>query len=272
MKTLNNELTFSGVGLHSGKLTSVTLSPTERDGIYFRTINGIFPISDVTIEENNRLTGFRLQDGTIVRTAEHMLSSILGMGLSAVEITLEGEEVPILDGSAKVFAEAILQTGMCDNGAIKPVRSISTPVCVADKHEEKIVSAFPSDTLKVTYVINYNNTPIGTQHISFEITPDVFFSQIAPARTFCLTSELDYLKKYGLAKGGSLENAIVFDENGPINEGGLRFFNECVTHKVVDILGDLALLGNVPIAHYVSICGGHAMHARLIDRIKRIYA
>jgi len=118
-------------------------------------------------------------------------------------------------------------------------------------------------------VIDYPGTPVGTQRASYVITPEVFLEKISKARTFGLTSELEYLKKNGLAKGGSLGNALMFDEKGLLNEGGLRFPEECAAHKINDLLGDLSLLGSIPVAHYIGICAGHDLHGRLVDRIKR---
>lgn len=149
-------------------------------------------------------------------------------------------------------------------------KALAVPIVIDDPYKERSMMAIPSERLMVTYVIDYPGTPIGTQRASYTVTPDVFLQRISKARTFGLTSELDYLKKNGLAKGGSLENALMFDEKGLLNEGGLRFPLECVTHKINDLLGDLALLGTIPTAHYIGICAGHDLHGRLVDRIKRV--
>lgn len=270
MKTLKNEIKFSGVGLHSGIKSEVNLIPSSLPGIRFMTKNGCYKSSEASVEEDSRLTGFRLPDGTLVRTAEHLLASIIGMGLGSVVIALEGEEVPILDGSSYPFACAIHETGFSHVDTENSFYAVAAPVAVDDFCGGRIMCALPSLEMRVTYVIDYSGTPVGTQRVSYAISDDIFLDTISRARTFGLTKELDYLKKSNLAKGGSLENALVFDENGLLNEGGLRFPLECVTHKVIDLLGDLALMDFVPTAHYVGICAGHAMHGKLVERLKRI--
>ena len=239
--TISEPVQFSGIGLHSGEVSSVSVRSSQKEGIYFSTENGLFPLKSAHVEENNRLTGSRLPDGT---------------------------EVPILDGSPYPFALALFGAGIVEFGEAKK-RIIHTPIAVDDIKGDRSVMALPSERLKITYVIDYPGTPVGTQRASYVITPEVFLERISKARTFGLTSELEYLKKNGLAKGGSLKNALMFDEKGLLNEGGLRFPLECVTHKINDLLGDLSLLGAIPAAHYIGICAGHDLHGRLVDRIKR---
>lgn len=267
-RTLKNAISFNGVGLHFGEHGVVRLLPTDRAGIYFRTVNGEYPIASAQVEEDSRLTGFKLPDGTRVRTAEHILGAIAGMGLEAVVVELEGEEVPILDGSAHIFAEGIAKAGIVQTGESARPCFISAPAAVDCQSGEKLIAAFPSESLRITYIIDYPGTIIGVQRASYLITENIFLDIISKARTFGLTSELDFLKKNGLAKGGSLDNALVFDKDALINTGGLRFPLEPVTHKVVDLLGDLLLMGVVPTAHYVAICAGHGMHRRLTDRLR----
>ena len=266
--TISEPVQFSGIGLHSGEVSSVSVRSSQKEGIYFSTENGLFPLKSAHVEENNRLTGSRLPDGTVIRTAEHLLAALAGLGIDSAVITLEGEEVPILDGSPYPFALALFGAGIVEFGEAKK-RIIHTPIAVDDIKGDRSVMALPSERLKITYVIDYPGTPVGTQRASYVSTPEVFLERISKARTFGLTSELEYLKKNGLAKGGSLKNALMFDEKGLLNEGGLRFPLECVTHKINDLLGDLSLLGAIPAAHYIGICAGHDLHGRLVDRIKR---
>lgn len=269
--TLQGEIEFSGVGLHSGESSKVLLRPCGREGIFFRTPVGDISISTAVVDEDNRLTGFRLRDGTKVRTAEHLLGAIVGMGLEGVIIELDGEEVPIFDGSAYPFAQKISETGTVEVGECAVLRHVSAPVVVDEPGSGRFVAALPSGETRITYVIDYPDVIIGTQRTSFVITEKSFLDIIAKARTFGLVSELDYLKNNGLAKGGSLDNAMLFDGERILNEGGLRFPLEAVTHKVTDLLGDLALLGFLPRAHYVAICAGHGIHGRLTDRLRRIF-
>lgn len=269
-RTLSSELIFTGTGLHSGATGTVIVSPLEKEGLYFSTENGLYPLSLAQIEEDSRLTGFSLPDGTRIRTAEHLLAAIVGMDIDSALIKLRGEEVPILDGSPYPFAAAFAEVGTREFGESAGKAVLAFPVVIDDLDKGRIIMAVPSERLRVTYVIDYPGTPVGTQMASYDITPEVFLETVSKARTFGLTSEIEYLKKSGLAKGGSLENALIFGEMGLLNEGGLRFPLECVTHKINDLLGDLSLIGRIPTAHYIGIRAGHELHGRLVDRIKRV--
>lgn len=265
-RTIAAELTFSGVGLHSGADCKVVIKPAESGGICFKTQSCIYSITEAVVEEDQRLTGFVFPNGAKIRTAEHLLSAISGMGIDNILIESTGDEIPILDGSASVFARAFAKTGFIGERA--SARSVlSVPVFVDDGRST--VFAMPSKTLKVTYMIDYTGTPIGVQKASYNITEEIFLNVISNARTFCLTTELDFLKSNGLARGGSFENAMVFAQDKMLNDGGLRFPLECVTHKILDLLGDLTLLGRIPTAHYVGICAGHAMHDKLVEKLRR---
>lgn len=270
MRILAKAITFEGVGLHSGEHARVSLIPHDKSGYFVRTANGLFSLSEAVVEEDSRLTGFKLPDGTKIRTAEHLLGAIVGMGLEGIIIELDGSEVPILDGSATPFAEGIAKAGYLDVAAEVPNIDLSMPVYI-DDDKGRFVAALPSQAFKVTYVIDYTGTGVGVQRVSYAITPEVFLNEISRARTFGLTSELDFLQKAGLAKGGSLDNALMYDGMTLLNEGGLRFPLEPVTHKVTDLLGDLTLLGRVPRAHYIAICAGHEMHGRLVNKLKRLF-
>ncbi len=266
-RTVAKELTFEGVGLHSGAECRVVFYPSEGNGICFKTKNGIYKISEAVVEEDQRLTGFVFPDGTKIRTAEHMLAAISGMGVDNLLIESFGGEIPIFDGSAVMFAQAIRDTGFIGEKDTK-FPAVSVPVCVDEGN--RCVFAMPSDKLRITYVIDYSETPIAVQKVSYEINEQTFFDIISKARTFCLTAELDYLKANGLARGGSLDCAMVFAQDRLLNEEGLRMPLECATHKVLDLMGDLTLLGRIPVAHYVAVCAGHAVHDRLVEKLKRL--
>lgn len=272
MRTLRNEIKISGVGLHSGEHSTLWMRPCERAGIYFRKNGVLSSTAKAVVEEDQRLTGFRLPNGALVRTGEHLLAAIAGMGLDSVELELSAAEVPIMDGSARPYADAIRECGFEEiEGTVKR-RAISSPIFVEENGGNRLLIAAPSDKLSITYIIDYSKTPIGVQKVRYDITEDTFYNIISRARTFALTYELDYLKQNGLAKGGSLENAIVFDEKGPVYGQTLRFPLECVTHKVIDLLGDLTLAGEIPTAHYVAIAAGHSIHGKLTRRIKSLFS
>lgn len=269
--TLKKVIEFEGIGLHSGEKSKVRLIPAGRQGFFFRTEQGEYSISAAVVEEDSRLTGFRLPDSSRVRTAEHLLGAILGMGLEGIVIELEGEEIPILDGSARPFAAKIAEAGVAETGEKAAPHFISVPVAVDDQKNGKFLAAVPSPETRITYIIDYPGTMIGVQRATYSITEKTFLDIISGARTFGLTSEIDILRKNGLAKGGSLDNALLFDGKTLLNERGLRFPLEPVTHKVTDLLGDLALLGFLPRAHYVAVCAGHGMHRTLTDKLRRLF-
>ncbi len=272
MITLKNEVKISGIGLHSGRKSTVVLAPSSRHGIYFRNSAGEFSnVAEAVVNEDQRLTGFSLPNGVSVRTGEHMLAAIAGMGLDAVEIFLEGGEVPIADGSALSFAEAINETGFREVEGTVVRRSLASPVVLEENGGKRFIAAAPSEKLMVSYVIDYPGTPVGTQNVCYEVTRETFYNIISKARTFGLTSDLDYLKSHGLAKGGSLDNALLFDREGLVGGAALRFPLECVTHKVIDLLGDLTLAGPIPTAHYVAIAAGHSIHGKLVRRLRTIF-
>ena len=272
MKTLKNEIRLSGVGLHSGSAAAVTLVPSEGEWINFVNQKGASSVTQAVIEEDSRLTGFSLPNGMTVRTAEHLLAAVAGMGLEAVDIHLEGQEVPIMDGSALPFAQAIRETGFRDNGKKSRPRFLATPLIAEENNGARLMFAYPSEKLRVTYIIDYSGTPVGLQKFSCDITEENFYNIIAGARTFGLTSELGYLRQHGLAKGGSKENALIFDENGLVEGQQLRHPQECSIHKITDLLGDLTLSGPVPTAHYVGLASGHSVHAKLVRSLRALFA
>lgn len=269
-RTLSRSVNFEGIGLHSGEISSLTVSPSEKEGIFFSTANGLYPLTEAVVEEQNRLTGFRFPDGTAVRTAEHLLAALAGLEIGSAVISLCGEEVPIMDGSPRPFALALAEAGIVQFDGSSGASSLSLPIAVDDPGKKRLIMALPAERLRVTYVIDYPGTPVGTQCAAYFITPETFLEEISGARTFGFESELEHLRKAGLAKGGSLENSLLFNHAGLINKEGLRFPLECVTHKINDLLGDLMLLGSIPIAHYVALCAGHEMHRKLADRIRRV--
>ena len=269
MKTLRDKIVIKGIGLHSGKSSTLTISPYNKSGIFFSNKNGISRINEAEIREDSRLTGFSLPNGMIVRTGEHLLGALAGMEVDSALLELTDNEVPILDGSALPFVEAIASVGLVEIDGTPMRSTITQPYFVEENDGKRIIAAFPCDKLRVSYIIDYSGTPIGVQKVKYDINADVFYNVICRARTFALTRELEYLKENNLAKGGSLENAMLFDGNGLVGGVKPRLENECVTHKVIDLLGDLTLIGSIPVAHYVAIAAGHSIHGKLVSLIKR---
>ena len=267
--TIKSALTFKGVGLHSGLPATLRLVPSDSGCIRVCTSTGKYALSSARIVEAQRMTALQLPDGRYVKTIEHLLAALYALEVDDVDIYLDGEELPILDGSALPYTESLLNVGFSPTG--KELMTYHLPNPIGLSEGSRAIVALPSQTLRVSYTIDYTGTPLRTEFVGLEITPETFERELAPARTFCLEKEIQALKKAGLAQGGSLDNALVIGETSIINESGLRVERECVRHKVVDLLGDLALTEKRVCAHYVVTCGGHALHARLIDRIRSLF-
>ncbi|MCL2683622.1 MAG: UDP-3-O-acyl-N-acetylglucosamine deacetylase [Synergistaceae bacterium] len=264
--TLREEITFEGKGIHSGRLSSIRISPhKEGQGITFAFGERRYSIAEASSDGSKRSTSLIFPGGERVRTVEHILSAIVGSGLDDVLITAYGEETPIMDGSPLPFAEAIISRGLSEFDSEYVPRTLDVPICV-DWGESSIV-ALPSNEIRITYVIDYPDSPIGTEMKSIVVTEENYMSEIAPARTFCLAREAVELRKAGFGLGGGEDNVLIIGEDGP--RAGYRVNCECAAHKAADLLGDLTLAGFVPHAHYICVRGGHALHLRLADRVKR---
>ena len=268
-RTISAPAVFRGVGIHSGESSSVTISPSDSRGITFKFGDVIYSIRDAVISDTSRCTSLRFPGGESLRTVEHLLSAVAGMDIDDVRIETAGEELPILDGSALPFAEKIAALGVIESEEFISPRSIYVPISF--ESGRSVIAALPSEKLKVTYVIDYPGTVIGTQALEIAVTPHSFLRELAPARTFATIAEVEGLKAAGLALGGSLDNTLVIGGDGILNPGGSRLERECAAHKITDLLGDMALVGFPITAHYVCYCGGHKLHAGLAARIRGLF-
>lgn len=267
MSTLAREIRFAGRGIHTGADASVRVLPSDGGGIAFLTTDGARSITEAGRQESARNTTLRFSDGTSVMTVEHLLSALVGMGVDDAVIEIDGPEAPILDGSAMPYVEAIAAAGL--TGPRREACSRVVVPIVVDAYAS-MIQAIPSDDLRITYVVDYPGTAIGTVMKSVVITPETYSRELAPARTFALFSEVEAMRSSGLAMGGSLENALVVGPHGPMDGRPLRVDAEYAAHKAMDLLGDLALLGEIPTAHYLCIRGGHALHARLVSKLRHL--
>jgi UDP-3-O-[3-hydroxymyristoyl] N-acetylglucosamine deacetylase len=199
-----------------------------------------------------------------IKTVEHVLSAIQALGISNVMIELDNSEPPILDGSAACFIDMLLDAGIASQRAANKVIRIQRPF--EERRKDSIISVEPYNGLKITYTIDFPNKFIGTQTKTFEVSPLAYMQEIAHARTFCLYEEIEYLWKMGLSKGGSLDNAVVFAQDRILNDS-LRYTDEPVRHKILDVLGDLAFLGHPLLGHLKVFKGGHVLHARFVQTL-----
>ena len=265
--TLAGEVTRSGIGLHSGTSTQVTIRPAAAgEGRYFVRVDlpGA-PVISAQIEAvNPTMLSTELVNGNAkVRTVEHLLASLAGLGVDNARIEIDGAEVPLLDGSAHEWAVAIADVGLVSQSA-QVTRSILEPIWIYEG--DAFVAAIPAPALRFSYGIDFELAAIGNQWHGWSPDRDSFLTEIAPARTFGLAHQIDQLRSSGLIKGGSLENALVCSDDGWLNPP-LRFSNEPVRHKLLDLVGDLSLLGAIPIAHFLAYKASHRLHTQLAQKI-----
>ena len=269
-KTVKNPIIFSGIGLHSGKVSNMCLKPSEpNSGIIFKRIdlktnNIVFPnFSNVNNTTLN--TTVSNEYGVKVCTIEHLMGALFGLGVDNVLIEIDSEEVPILDGSAKEFIEKILSTGLTKSEA--PIKIIKINKKVVHRNNEKFVSIEPSKlSLDIDFELKYKNSIIGNQRNRINIYEDDL-TNIFNSRTFCLYEDIRKIRENGLAKGGSLDNAIVVDNDKVLNKEGLRNSLEFVNHKILDCVGDLYTSGYRMIASIKCSQGGHFMTNQLLRKV-----
>ncbi len=265
-RTLTRPVHFSGVGVHSGSPVNLTIKPAPPNfGIKFKRVD--LPAQPMVSGHFNRVVDTSLatvigENGCIVSTIEHLMACFAGLSIDNAVAELDGYEVPIMDGSAAVFTEAIKKAGITEQNAPRFYFVVQSPI--EYEKDGKSVCAYPSESPQITCSIVFEHPAIGEQTYSIELNEDLFEKEICRARTFGFLHDFEFLKFYGLAKGGSLENAVVIDENGVVNDDGLRFADEFVRHKILDCIGDFSLLG-MPILGHLKLhkSGHHFNHAFL---------
>ena len=304
--TLDSTFERSGIGLHSGILTTVRVLPAVAgQGRYFVRVDlpgsPVIPARVDAVYETRLSTELRLltnssqsalNDETTerqasVRTVEHLLAALAGSGVDDARIEIDGPEVPLLDGSAKSWVEAIAEAGLVTGGEgntsenpanfspeFTGVLEATSSKVVLHKpiwvyQEDAFVAALPAPVTRFTYGIDFDLPAIGKQWYSWTPEQESFAEAIAPARTFGLAHQIEHLRQAGLIKGGSLENALVCDDSGWLNPP-LRFSNEPVRHKLLDLVGDLSLLGNFPVAHFLAYKASHNLHIQLAKELVAI--
>ena len=253
---------MEGVGLHSGEPASVTLHPAPADtGVVFISGDAAIKASSENVTDTSYATSLE-KNGVRVRTVEHLLAALAGLSIDNVFIEVEGPEVPILDGSSAGFIAALKEAGVEVLPAPRKYLKVLKAVTVHDG--DKSASLLPATTGRLTYRIDFDHPLLVDQSLSMEIRPDVFEHELSAARTFGFLREVEYLRKAGLARGGSLDNAVVMDDERILNEDGLRYPDEFVRHKMLDAIGDVSLLGMPFIGHLVADKSGHKLNHRLV--------
>lgn len=270
-RTLRNPIRATGVGLHTGDKVYLSLKPAPVDtGIVFRRVD-LDPVVEIQARAENvgetTLSTTLVKGDVRVSTVEHLLSAMAGLGIDNAYVELSASEVPIMDGSAGPFVFLLQSAGVEEQHAAKKFIRIKKPITVKDG--DKVASFLPFDGFKVSFAIDFDHPVFQNRKIDAEIdfSTTSFVKEISRARTFGFMHEIEYLRSKGLARGGSVENAIVVDEYRVLNEDGLRYDDEFVKHKILDAIGDLYLLGNSLIGEFKAFKSGHALNNAVLREL-----
>jgi UDP-3-O-[3-hydroxymyristoyl] N-acetylglucosamine deacetylase len=268
-KTVKEEIHFRSVGLHSGRKVGMTIKPAEADaGIVFvrrdvtennRIAAGIHNVTDTTLATTLGVNGTR------VHTVEHLLSAFRGLGIDNAIVEVDTFEVPIMDGSSQPFVSTLKSVGL--KALKKPRRYLRIKKIVSVSEGECMAKLEPAPDFRITYKIDFPHPVVGTQSYHMVFSSDAYENEISSARTFGFLKDVEYLQAKGLALGGSLQNAIVLDDEKVINKEGLRSADEFVKHKILDAIGDLYLLGMPIIGHFTAYKSGHKLNTQLLKTL-----
>lgn len=266
--TLKEEVIIRGTGLHTGRDINVILKPAPRDtGIVFiRTDKGNREIkADVRSVSDTTFATTLSADGVRVGTVEHLLSALSGLNVDNAYVELDGPEVPIMDGSALPFVNMITKAGMAKQAKRVSCLRILEPIVVIEGGGQ--IAVTPYEGTRITHRVSYTHPAFGEQRMGIDITGTNFINELAPARTFGFLRDVEMLRARGLARGGSLKNAIVLGDKEVINKGKLRFRDEFVRHKILDVVGDISLIGMPLYGHIIANKSGHTLSIKLLRKI-----
>ena len=269
-RTIKRIVSTKGVGLHSGGEVNMKIVPAPEDtGVVFirRDIGCKGMSANISSVVDTRLSTNLRSNGIEVKTVEHLLASLSGLGLDNIYVELDGPEVPIMDGSALLFIDMIIEAGIEIQSKKIPYLKITKPIII--KNGSSHIGIFPYEGRRVSCSIQYDHPMLGFQSMGIDITEENFVQEIAPAKTFGFLKDVEMMRANGLAIGGSLENAIVLDEDGIINTNMVTFTDEFVRHKILDIMGDLSIVGIPIYGHIVADRPGHSANIRLVEEIYR---
>jgi UDP-3-O-[3-hydroxymyristoyl] N-acetylglucosamine deacetylase len=266
-RTIRRPIACAGIGLHSGNKVNLSLKPAPADtGVRFRRsdLGGVEVAATVAhVGGIDYATGLT-RDAVRVDTVEHLLAALVSLGIDNVIVELNSPEVPIMDGSAAPFVYLIQEAGVKQLASVRRFLKVLRPMALS--RGDKRIALYPSDHFKVTYSIAYDHPMLRQQSRTIRLSEASFVEEIAPARTYTFLKEVEMLRQRGLALGGSLENAVVVGDTGILNNA-LRFDDEFVRHKILDVIGDMALVGHPIIGHLVAHRGGHALHTAFAAQV-----
>lgn len=269
-RTIRNEISCTGIGLHSGQKIKLVLKPAPEDsGItFYRSDAPGSPGIKACLENvvHTQLATTLGKDGLVIGTVEHLMAALAGLGIDNVDVEVSGQEMPVMDGSAGPFVYLLKTVGVKVQNKFKKFCVITRPLSVMDG--DKFVSVAPAREFSVDYSISFDHPIIRNQNLKFKFSDVAFEKELSRARTFGFLHEYEYLKKNGFARGGSLSNAVVIDQFRILNQDGLRYDDEFVRHKVLDFIGDISLLGAPIIGRFQASKSGHTLNHNLMTELK----
>ena len=263
-RTILAPTSFEGIGLHTGKHCKVVLRPSGEDTgiVFFRTDRGIMiKLHPLAVVDTSFATTIGY-NGTRIKTIEHLLAALSALEIDNIAIDIHGPEIPACDGSSLYLAQILMNAGIYTQRAPKKILEITRPFFFMDGLAS--ISALPHHGRRFSQHIEFNNQFLGKQEYSLDLTPEAFIREIAPARTFGFLKDVEMLRKNGLARGGSLDNAVVIDGDQVLNPSGLRYSDEFVRHKILDCIGDLYLCGLYIRGHIVAERSGHSSNVKFL--------
>ncbi len=268
-RTLREPISFEGQGLHTGRLAKLRICPAEPNaGIVFSRVDldpsiKVKAASDQVSSDEMRQTALKVGAGRI-RTIEHLMAVFHGLGVDNVYVEVDGEELPGMDGSSAGYVEAILKVGLLEQEAVRRYLTVEKPVFI-DRGDQSLI-ILPAPNLMISYMLSYRHEDLKDQFLTMTILPEIFERDLAPARTFCLKQEAEALLAQGFGQGANLSNTLVFEKNEPI-QNKLRFEDEACRHKILDLLGDLFLVGGFIKGHVIATRSGHALNLEFVRKL-----
>jgi len=269
-RTIREEVTYTGIGVHTGNSTSLTFKPAPSDhGIKFLVNDGDKEelidarIDNVISVQRGTTLG---RNGVRIQTVEHVMATLMGFSIDNLLVEVSSRETPVGDGSSMPFVEMVQKAGIQEQNAPKHFFRLKEPIYLSENDVNLV--ALPSETLKISCTISYERPGLDSQYVHLVIDEKTFVNEVAPSRTFCFYNEVEHLMEAGLIKGGSLDNAVVIKDEAILSKEGLRFPNEFARHKVLDLMGDIYLLGAPLLAHIITIKSGHENNIKLTKLLR----
>jgi UDP-3-O-[3-hydroxymyristoyl] N-acetylglucosamine deacetylase len=267
-RTLKSSIYCTGIGLHSGKTVNMKLSPASAGtGVVF--IRTDMDNAEILAKaENTAATSYATtlsRNGASVRTVEHLLAAFAGLSIDNARVEIDADEVPIMDGSALPFIRLIAEAGIQTLDMLQPMLKVIKPIFVREGNKQ--LAIWPSETPSISYFIDFNHPMLKEQSLHYQPSEETFLREVSNARTFGFLSDVKTLQANGLAKGASLDNAVALGEDSVLNKDGLRYQDEFVRHKILDLIGDLSLAGMPIIGHIVAHKSGHGLNAQMVEKL-----